>query len=254
MSWDPDQYARFGGERLRPAHDLVAAVPLASPARIADLGCGDGRATQLLAARWPAARIVGVDSSQAMLDAAARLGLDATWQCAGIDAWRPDRPFDLVFSNAALHWLSGHETLFPRLAEAVTPGGTLAVQMPRNFAAPSHAALFDLAESPRWRSRLAGLVRRNPVEDPAWYYDVLASRMRSVEIWETEYLHALPGELPVVDWLKGTWLRPFLDALPREEADAFEAEYADLMAAAYPRRADGVTLFPFRRLFIVAMR
>jgi trans-aconitate 2-methyltransferase len=254
MSWDPHQYARFGGERLRPARDLVAAIPLERPARIADLGCGDGRATQLLAARWPQARIVGVDSSQAMLDAAAKLGLGAEWHRAGIDAWRPDAPFDLAFSNAAIHWLPDHAALLPRLLDAAAFGGVLAIQMPRNFSAPSHTALFDLAESAPWRERLAPLVRRKPVEEPEWYYDLLAPLSRSVEIWQTEYLHALSGDRPVVEWLKGTWLRPFLAALDPESAPAFEAEYARQMDAAYPKRADGRTLFPFRRLFVVATR
>jgi trans-aconitate 2-methyltransferase len=254
MSWDPTQYARFGGERLRPARDLANAIPIERPARIADLGCGDGRATQLLAARWPGARIVGVDNSQEMLDAAARLGLRAEWRRARIDAWNPEAPFDLVFSNAAIHWLLDHAALLPRLVEATALGGTLAIQMPRNFSAPSHALLFDLAESAPWRDRLAPLVRRKPVEEPQWYYDLLAPRVRSIDIWETEYVHALSGDRPVVEWLKGTWLRPFLAALGPEAAPAFEVAYARNMEAAYPRRADGKTLFPFRRLFIVAMR
>jgi trans-aconitate 2-methyltransferase len=254
MSWDPLQYARFGGERLRPARDLVNAIGLERPARIVDLGCGDGRATQLLASRWPGARIVGVDSSQEMIDAAAKLGLAAEWRCTGIDTWQADAPFDLVFSNAAIHWLPEHAALFARLGEAVLPGGALAVQMPRNFAAPSHAVLFDLAESPPWRDRLAALVRRKPVEDPQWYYDLLAPRMRSIDIWETEYVHALSGDRPVVEWLKGTWLRPFLAALGTEDAPAFEAAYSRQMDLAYPKRPDGKTLFPFRRLFIVAVR
>ena len=253
MIWDPTQYARFGGERLRPARDLVNAIPLERPVRIADLGCGDGRATQLLAAKWPGARIVGVDSSVEMLDAAAKLGLDAAWQRAGIDTWVPDAPFDLVFSNAAIHWLPDHAAVLSRLVDAVAPGGALAVQMPRNFAAPSHAVLFDLAEAAPWRDRLAPLVRRKPVEEPQWYYDLLAPRVRSIDIWETEYVHALSGDWPVVEWLKGTWLRPFLTTLGPEAAPLFEAEYARRMAAAYPRHADGKTLFPFRRLFIVAI-
>jgi len=253
MIWDPNQYARFGGERLRPASDLLAAVPLEAPRRIADLGCGNGTATALLAARWPAAEILGVDDSSEMLAAAAGLALHARWLCTSIADWQPGERYDLVFSNAALHWLPNHTSLLPRLLGVLNEGGVLAVQMPRNFAAPSHTLLFDLAESARWRERLARLVRRKPVEAPEWYYRLLAPLAHCVTLWETEYWQPLSGDRPVVAWVKGTWLKPFLDALGAD-AQAFELEYTDRIAAAYPPERNGLTLFPFRRLFFVAVR
>jgi trans-aconitate 2-methyltransferase len=260
MTWDPGQYLKYAGERLRPALDLLARVPLAAPATIVDLGCGAGNVTRMLGERWPAAAIVGVDSSAAMLAQArekTRGEERYAWVEADLAAWRPERAPDLVFSNAALHWLDHHETLLPRLLAAVAPGGALAVQMPDNFGAPSHAALFDLASSASWRDLLGSRVRRTPVAPAADYFGWLVGA-RSVDIWTTEYLQVLApagdGEHPVVAWNKGTALTPFLDALPGAARTRFVAEYAERVAAAYPPRADGRVLFPFRRRFIVALR
>ncbi|MGA8055981.1 MAG: trans-aconitate 2-methyltransferase, partial [Burkholderiales bacterium] len=166
---------------------------------------------------------------------------------------QPSERYDLLFSNAALHWLPDHASLLPRLLEMLNESGVLAVQMPRNFAAPSHALLFDVAESSPWRQRLAPLVRRKPVEAPEWYYRLLAPYVHSVTLWETEYWQTLSGDNPVVAWVKGTWLKPFLDALG-DDAPAFEREYAGRIAAAYPPERNGSTLFSFRRLFFVAVR
>lgn len=168
------------------------------------------------------------------------------------DVAAPRRPADVIYSNAALHWLSDHARLFPALLEALAPGGVLAVQMPRNFSAPSHTAIADAARSGPWRVRLEPLLRPAPVADPASYFDLLAPRAAALDIWETEYLQALDGDHPVKEWTKGTWLRPLLDALDEPERSRFEACYTDLVLRAYPPRPGGLTLFPFRRLFIVA--
>jgi trans-aconitate 2-methyltransferase len=159
---------------------------------------------------------------------------------------------DVIFSNAALHWLGGHEDLFTRLAGALAPGGVLAVQMPRNFGAPSHTLMADVARDGPWRRTLEPLLRPAPVSEPAFYYDVLARRGARPVIWETEYIQALEGPDPVKEWTKGTWLKPLLDALAEPQRGGFETAYAERVAEAYPRRHDGITLFPFRRLFIVA--
>ena len=227
-------------------------MPLARAARVADLGCGPGNSTRLLCARWPEAEVVGIDDSAAMLAKAAASGLRARWLEADIAAWTPDAPCDLVFSNASLHWLPDHARLLPRLLAQLRPGGVLAVQMPRNFAAPSHALLREVARAGPWAASLAPLLADEPVAAPERYHDLLAPLAAALDIWQTEYLHVLDGEDPVLEWVRGTALRPVIAALAPEEQTRFEAEYARRLRAAYPRRPDGRTLFPFRRLFIVA--
>jgi trans-aconitate 2-methyltransferase len=250
--WDPAQYLKFADHRLRPAIDLLARVDLADPREIYDLGAGAGNVTRLIKARWPEARVTGVDDSATMLAKAAATAPALAWQQANLATWSPAHPADLIYSNAALHWLDGHDRLFPALLAGLAPGGALAVQMPRNFSAPSHTAISEAALGGPWRARLEPLLRPAPVRDPDFYYGVLAPRVAALDVWETEYLQVLDGPDPVKEWTKGTWLRPLLDALEEPERGRFEARYAELVARAYPRRADGHTLFPFRRLFIVA--
>lgn len=252
MSWNPTDYLGFGSERLRPAVELLNRCPLESPKRIADLGCGPGNATALLARRWPNAEILGIDSSAEMLAEAGGGPVRARWIAADIAAWEPDAPQDLIFSNAALHWLDRHEDLFPRLMAMLAPGGLLAVQMPRNFAAPSHALLREVAADPRWRDRLSGVLRADPAWEPEAYHDLLAPVSPALDIWQTEYLHVLLGEDAVLRWVRGTALTPVAAALGEDAFAEFEAVYREHLRDAYPMRSDGATLFPFKRLFIVA--
>lgn len=254
MDWNPAQYLKFAAPRLRPALDLLARIDHPSPQRVVDLGCGTGQVTQLLAARWPQAAVCGVDGSAEMLARARTEAPALAWQHADLAHWQPDGPPDVLFSNAALHWLPDHPALFTRLLLALAPQGVLAVQMPRNFHAPSHTLIEATARAGPWRARLAPLLRPAPVAEPARYFDWLAPHAAAVDVWETEYLQPLTGPDPVKEWTKGTWLAPLLAALPADEAAAFERDYAARVRAAYPPRADGVTLFPFRRLFIVVRR
>ena len=254
MPWDPAQYLKFAGHRLRPALDLLNRIDLSAPRFVYDLGAGAGNVTRLLRARWPDAHITGVDDSAEMLAKAAAESPDITWQQADLGAWRPSRPADLIYSNAALHWLPDHPRLFPALFDALAPGGVLAVQIPRNFSAPSHTSISEAAMSGPWRAKLEPLLRPAPVHEPDIYYGLLAAQAKSLDMWETEYVQALEGKDPIKEWVKGTWLRPLLDALDGPERDDFEAAYARLVARAYPPRADGRTLFPFRRLFMIAER
>ncbi len=252
MPWDPNQYLKFAGHRLRPALDLLARVDLDKPAEIYDLGAGAGNVTRVIKERWPNARITGVDESAEMLDKARAAAPTITWERADLSTWSPPRPADLIYSNAALHWLDGHDALFPALFDALAPGGVLAVQMPRNFEAPSHTAISEAVRTGPWRSALEPLLRTRPVAEPAFYFDLLHPRAATLDMWETEYLQVLEGEHPVKEWVKGTWLAPLLGALDEPDRSRLEAHYAELVAPAYPRRPDGRTLFPFRRLFIVA--
>jgi trans-aconitate 2-methyltransferase len=254
MTWNPERYLAFGDQRTRPAVDLLARVPLASAARIADLGCGPGNATRLLLERWPEADVVGVDGSSEMLAKAAGSGLAATWIEADIADWAPDEPLDLIYSNAALHWLDDHASLLPRLMSELRPQGVLAVQMPRNFEAPSHALLRQIARDGPWAERLTGFLEAPQVAASGWYYDLLAPHAATVDIWETIYLHVLEGDDPVLRWTRSTTLRPVMEALDEKWFAAFEAAYAARLREAYPRRPDGRTLFAFRRLFMVAQR
>jgi len=252
VPWDPAQYLKFADHRLRPAVDLLNRIDVANPAEVYDLGAGAGNVTRLLKERWPNARIIGVDESDDMLAKAATGAPEIAWQRADLATWSPAHPADVIYSNAALHWLSDHDRLFPALFSALAPGGVLAVQMPRNFSAPSHTAIAEAVRSGPWRSKLEPLLRSAPVAEPAFYFDLLARGVAALDIWETEYLQVLEGDHPVKEWTKGTWLRPLLDALDEPERSRFEACYGELLAHVYRRRPDGRTLFPFRRLFIVA--
>jgi trans-aconitate 2-methyltransferase len=254
MAWDPAQYLKFAGPRLRPAIDLLQRIDLDRPALVYDLGAGAGNVTRLLAARWPEARIVGVDSSAEMLGKAAAELPGIEWRQADLASWRPDRQPSIIYSNAALHWLDGHDKLFPALFDALAPQGVLAVQIPRNFGARSHTSITAAALDGPWRAKLEPLLRPAPVEAPEFYYDLLASRAAALDMWETEYLQVLDGDNPVKEWTKGTWLTRYLDVLQGVDQAAFEAAYGERVAKAYPKNPQGQTLFPFRRLFIVAQR
>jgi len=255
MSWDPAQYLRFAGERQRPAVDLLARIGAEAPATVVDLGCGTGNLAPLLLARWPAAQLTGVDGSPEMLARARTENPGATFVQADIGRWRPAAAVDVLYSNAALHWIDGHQALIPRLLEeAVAPGGTLAIQMPRNFTAPSHASIVATIEQGPWREKLEPHLRREPVAPPATYWRLLEGRAAQLQVWETEYLQVLSGDNPVAEYTKGTWLKQFLDRLERDERAAFEDDYRERVRPWYPPEPDGRTLFPFRRLFIVAQR
>jgi len=228
-------------------------IPDIDPATIWDLGCGTGSITRMLAARWPRAAVQGLDSSPQMLETARAGGCEVTWVQGDIAGWSPPDPAGLVFANASLHWLDDHNTLFPALASALAPGGVLAVQMPRNFDEPSHRVLYEVAGQGRWVDRVGHRAGWRPVDSPAAYFDRLAPVCGEINLWETVYFHVLQGEDAAAQWVKGTAARPFLEDLG-DDAEEFFAEYTDALRPHYPPRADGSTLFPFRRLFAIATR
>ena len=250
--WDSAQYLKFSGERTQPCRDLAARVELDSPSKVIDLGCGPGNSTEVIAARWPKAQITGLDSSPAMIASAREKHPEWRWNAAGITewAWGGER-YDLVFSNAALQWVADHGQVFPRLFERVADGGALAVQMPGNWDGPAHRLMREVAR----RFGIAGRVREWFTHDLEFYYDALAPLAARVDLWATEYLHVMPDSEAIVEWYKGSGMRPFLEALPDDgERARFAGEYLEEIRGTFAARADGRVLFPFRRLFLVAYR
>jgi trans-aconitate 2-methyltransferase len=256
MAWDPEIYLRFGAERTRPAGELLARImPSSPPNAVADIGCGPGNSTELLAMRWPLAALDGMDSSAEMLETAARSAFKARWIKADVATWQPDKTYDVLFANAILQWVDDHRTLLPRLMSFLNPDGVFAFQMPRNFKEPCHTLMRKVADEGPWADKLRNVRDWSVVREPDEYYDMLSPLSANVDIWETEYLQVLDGENPVYRWLSGTGLRPFANALDEgEERDEFLRRYAAETAKAYPQRTDGKTLYPFKRLFVVAKK
>jgi trans-aconitate 2-methyltransferase len=257
LRWDPRQYAVYADERARPFFELIARIGVEKPAEVIDLGCGPGGLTATLLQRWPAARIVGVDSSADMIEASAEHAVPGrlSFVQADVARWQPTGPVDVVVANALLQWIPGHLELLPRITSWLRPSGVFAFQVPDNFDEPSHTLLRDLRTTPRWRDEIgAGADRSVGVERPESYLETLTRLGLTADVWQTTYLHILPGDDAVLEWVKGTALRPVLSAL-RNEADrhAFLGEYAAALRSAYPPRPWG-TLFTFRRTFAVARR
>lgn len=248
------QYLQFEDERTRPVRDLLAAVP-ATPIRTAiDLGCGPGNSTQALIEHAPGAQVRGLDASADMIEAARRRLPAVEFEIADIARWQAPNAYDLMLSNAVLQWLPAHETLFPRLFGMLAAGGRLAVQMPDNLDEPAHRLMREVAAEAPWAPRLRG-VERTERFDARRYYALLRPQAARVDVWRTTYHHPLRGGADaVVEWFKGSALRPYLAALRGEERDAFLERYRDALAAGYPALDDGTVLLPFPRLFIVATR
>jgi trans-aconitate 2-methyltransferase len=253
MRWDVAVYEAFAAWRERPFDDLVARLPSGlEPGLVLDAGCGTGRTTHRLAARFPDARLLGVDGSEAMLRVA-KPHPRITWKAADLRTFTPASAADVVVANAVLHWIPGPEQMLARLGSWVGPAGVLALQVPANFHRPSHRIVAELAASPRWSAHLRAVAPGDHVLPLAAYRAQLEHDGFEVEAWETDYLMELPGEEAVLNWLTGTTLRPYLSALPKGEAVAFRQELGARLAEAYPAEG-GVTRFPFLRRFVVARR
>lgn len=253
--WSSVQYERYADHRGRPFFDLLAAVRVQDPRSVVDLGCGPGTLTATLAGRWPGATVVGVDSSRDMLSAAARHSdpPHLTFVEADLREWVPDRPVDLIVANAVLQWLPDHRALLPRLVDRLAPGGWLAFQVPGNMSAPSHEILRQVCTLPPWGERAARLLRPDWIAAPEEYLSDLSGLGCTADVWETTYYHVLEGEDPVLEWVKGSALRPVLAALEGAEREALLATYRDRLREAYPARPWG-TVLPFRRVFAVGRR
>lgn len=255
QDWNPDLYRRFEDERTRPARDLLARVPLESPRRVVDLGCGPGNSTELLAQRFPAADVVGIDNSPAMLDSARERLPGCRFELADIGTWTPGDAPDLIYANASLQWVGDHEALLPRLLNALAPGGLLAVQMPDNRDEPTHRAMRELAAQAPYAALIGDASRlRTELLGLDGYYDLLAPISASLDLWRTAYQHPMDSPARIVEWVRGTGLKPFIDPLPDAERAQFLAAYEQRIAGSYPPRADGRLLLAFPRLFFVARR
>jgi trans-aconitate 2-methyltransferase len=251
-TWDEAQYRKFIDARTRPAAELLARVPLTAAERVIDLGSGPGNSTALLAARWPDAHITGIDNSPEMLQSARAALPHLEWIEADVAQYRPASPVDVCFSNATLQWLPDHAQLFPQLLACVREGGVLAIQMPFNFAEPSHRLMREISRKFLAEGQVVRAIAT--LQEPGLYYDLLAPQSRGVDIWQTRYEQVVPDSAAIVEWVKGTGLRPYLEALPSAARAPFLDEYTRAIDAAYPVRSDGRRLFSFPRLFIVAVR
>jgi len=253
VRWDPAQYRRFAAERDRPFFDLTARIEAVAPRHVVDVGCGQGHLTATLASRWPDAVVEGIDSSREMIAEAAGVS-GVTFSVADATGWQPADDVDVIVSNAVLQWIPRHEELLARWASALPSGGWLAVQMPGNFDSPSHVLMRQLARREPWAAVLGDVVSDvDNVGTPQSYASVLLSAGLSADVWETTYLHVLAGDDPVLEWVRGTGLRPLLAALSPDEADEFARQLAVELREAYPPGPHG-TVFPFRRVFAVGHR
>jgi trans-aconitate 2-methyltransferase len=255
--WDANLYLKFSGQRARPATDLIAQIELDDPRRVVDLGCGTGNSTEQLYRRWPQAELTGLDNSPEMLSQARANHPDWKWIESGVEQWKPETTFDLIFSNACLHWLADHVRLFPRLAGYLAPGGALAVQMPNSYHLPAHAIMHDVANDPSapWARTLAGASETISVQAPAFYYDALRKVTSRLNIWQTEYLQIMDGPKAILDWVRSTAMRRYTELLPGDaQRKQFEQRCLERLEQAYPANDQGKTPFPYQRIFIIAYR
>jgi trans-aconitate 2-methyltransferase len=253
--WNPIQYLKFANERTQPSLDLAGRIATDDVSSILDVGCGPGNSTQVLRTRWPDARITGLDNSKEMIAEAEKTYPDGNWVVGDASQLSPPPTYDVVFSNAVLQWVPDHRALIPRLLSLVNKGGILAVQVPANSESPLHHAVWSASRQPRWNSLLAPCRRLIHYHSADFYYDLLRPTVAKLDLWETVYFHALPGHRELIEWYKGSGMRPFLEKLADDGARAtFEAEVLERCKSSYPLRKDGRILFPFKRLFFIAHR
>ncbi|HEY6270701.1 MAG TPA: methyltransferase domain-containing protein [Terriglobales bacterium] len=255
--WDANLYLKFSGQRARPATDLIAQIELENPRRVIDLGCGSGNSTEQLRRRWPQADLTGLDNSPDMLKQARNNHPDWKWIQSGVEEWAPESTFDLIFSNACLHWVADHARLFPRLLSYLAQGGALAVQMPNSYHLAAHTIMQEVANDPSapWSHTLAGAAETYSVQPAAFYYDTLRKLSSRINVWQTEYLQIMDGPRAILDWVRGTAMRRFTEPLPSDEQRTqFEQRCLERFERSYRANDQGKTLFPYRRIFVIVYR
>lgn len=253
--WDSDQYSKFINERTQPAYDLVSKIKVEAPKRIVDMGCGPGNSTEVLFQRWQNATISGFDSSPDMLKKATASNSEIEWFQSTIENWNPTCSYDIIFSNAVLQWVKSHDELLPKLLNMLNNDGALAVQMPAHYKSPLHKQLIEVAEMPEWSKFTTEARNLLSLSTPSFYYDLLSPITSHLDIWETQYFHVMENQKAILEWFRGTGLRPFLEALPTHESKAaFEREILKRYTASYPEQKNGKVIFPFNRFFFVVYK
>jgi trans-aconitate 2-methyltransferase len=255
LEWDPEQYLQFEHERTQPSIDLVARIPLEDPKTIIDIGCGPGNSTQILRKRWPQADIIGLDKSEKMIERARRDYPDQTWIVGDASTLAPDRKYDLVFSNAAIHWIQDHHRLVPRLFQIVARDGILAIQVPANHESPLYRIILNASRSSKWSAFTSGCEGLITYHTAEYYYDELASLTKYLALWETTYYHILKSHQDLVAWYKSTAMKPILESLPTDDnREEFLQAVLTACKEQYPLQSDGRILYPFKRLFFTARK
>ncbi|MDD5457043.1 MAG: methyltransferase domain-containing protein [Candidatus Margulisbacteria bacterium] len=254
--WDPEHYLKFKNERTQPSIDLVSRIDIAyEPGHIADIGCGPGNSSQVLSLRWPGAELVGVDNSPAMIAKAKKEYPANTWVLSEAMNFAPDIKFDIIFSNATIQWIPRHKKLFAKLITMLSEKGVIAIQIPKFQDMLLGRIIRQVSQKKEWKKETAGCEDLFTCHDYHFYYNLLSADMQRIDMWETDYLHVMPGHSAIVDWIKSTGLKPYLDRIPDEKRkNIFEREILKEIKKYYPVQKDGRVLFPFKRLFFIAYK
>jgi trans-aconitate 2-methyltransferase len=253
--WDPQQYLQFEHERTQPSIDLVARIPFEDPKTIIDIGCGPGNSTQILRKRWPRADIVGLDNSEKMIERARTDHPGQKWVIGDASSLETDRKYDIVFSNAAIHWIPDHHLLIPRLFQIVKQDGILAIQVPANYESPLYKIILNVAGSSKWCAFTSGCDELITYHKAEYYYNQLVSLTQDIAMWETTYYHILKSHQDLVAWYKSTAMKPILEKLPTDKnRKEFEQTVLAECKKYYSPQSDGRILYPFKRLFFTARK